>query len=151
MNEMKIIARNKRASFDYELLEKVEAGLVLKGTEVKSLRTGKVTLSEAYVMIDQDQEAWLCQLTIPHYEQGNQFNHEEQRRRKLLLHKKQIETLNRGLALKGLSAIPLAIYFKGGLCKVEIALGKGKRSFDKRQDKMKKDVDRKLQQGDWNV
>ena len=141
---VKIITKNKRASYDYQLLEKVEAGLVLQGTEVKSLRDGKAKISEAFIAIDKHKEAWIHNMSIPQYEFGNIANHKETRKRKLLLNKKEIENLQHQIQAKGLTVIPLALYFKGSKVKLEIALGRGKKLFDKRQDKAKKDAQKKI-------
>ena len=144
---IKVIAKNKRASYDYFLEEKVEAGIVLVGTEVKSSRNGKVSMAESHVAIDRSREVWIHNMTIPHYEFGNINNHEETRKRKLLLSRDQIEKLIHKAAAGGMTIVPTMLYFKGSLVKVEIALGKGKKQHDKRQDKAKKDVERKLQRG----
>ena len=144
---IKIIAKNKRASYDYFLKEKYEAGMVLQGTEVKSLRAGKVSISEAHVTIDQNLEAWLYNMNIPHYEFGNINNHKEDRKRKLLLNKNEIENIKHEMSAGGLALIPTIVYFKGSTVKVEIVLGKGKKHYDKRDDKAKKDVERKLKRG----
>ena len=146
---VKIIAKNKRAFYDFAIEKKIEAGLELVGTEVKSLRTGKANIAESFATIDKNDEAWLQNLNIPHYEFGNRNNHLETRRRKLLLHKKEIQQLSHAIKAKGLTLIPLSLYFKGSLVKMEIGLGKGKKLFDKRQDQAKKDVQRKLQQGKY--
>ncbi|MEX1099657.1 MAG: SsrA-binding protein SmpB [Bacteriovoracaceae bacterium] len=142
-----IIAKNKRASFDYQLEEKFEAGLALKGTEVKSLRSGKCSMTEAYCSVDKNDEAWIHQLSIPQYEFGNIANHEETRKRKMLLNKKEIELIRRSLAAKGQTLVPTKIYFKGSLVKIEVALAKGKKLHDKREAKKTKEVERKLRQG----
>ncbi len=147
---MKIIAKHKRASFDYHLMERFEAGIVLKGTEVKSLRAGKVSLSEAFVEIDSNNEAYILNMNIPHYEFGNVNNHEEGRKRKLLLSKKQILELYHKMKTGGLSLVPTIIYFKDSLVKVEIALAKGKKMHDKRQAEAKKDIEKKLRQGKYD-
>lgn len=144
---MKIIAKYKRASYDYLLLERYEAGIVLKGTEVKSLRAGKVSLSESFVEIDSNNEAYILNMNIAHYEFGNVHNHEESRKRKLLLSKKQIVEIHHRMKTGGLSLVPTIIYFKDSLVKLEIALGKGKKVHDKRQAEAKKDVERKIRQG----
>lgn len=144
---MKIIAKNKRASYDYFLKEKFEAGLLLKGTEVKSLRSGKATIAEAYIQIDRNQEVWAYNINIPQYEFGNINNHEETRKRKLLLNKKEIEILIHQMKAGGMTIVPTILYFKHSLVKIEIALGKGKKQHDKRQDQAKKDVQRKIQRG----
>lgn len=147
---MKIIAKHKRASFDYHLMERFEAGIILKGTEVKSLRAGKVSLSESFVEIDSYGEAWILNMNIPHYEFGNVHNHEESRKRKLLLSKKEITDLSHRLKAQGLSLIPTIIYFKDSLVKIELALGKGKKLHDKRESEAKKDVERKIRQGKYD-
>jgi SsrA-binding protein len=143
---IKVIAKNKKAYHDYQLMEKVEAGISLLGTEVKSLRQGRVSLGESFVTIDQNMEVWLNHMTIPHYEFGNINNHEESRRRKLLLKAAEIKYLNRQLK-SGMTIIPTIIYFKRSLIKIEIVLARGKREYDKRHDQRQKDVDRKLQRG----
>jgi len=144
---IKIIAKNKRASYDYFLEEKFEAGIMLLGTEVKSLRDGKVSIAEAHVTIDNKGEAWINNMLIPQYEFGNINNHAENRKRKLLLHKKEIEKIDHLMNTKRLALVPTIIYFKRSLIKLEIALGKGKKRHDKRQDEAKKDVERKIQRG----
>ena len=144
---VKIICKNQRAGYDYFLEEKYECGVVLQGTEVKSLRLGKATVNEAYVIIDSQGEAWLQNATIPHYDFGNINNHPETRKRKLLLKREQIQQIEKKMATKGYTLIPLALYFKDSLVKCEIALAKGKKLFDKRDTAAKKDVERKLRQG----
>jgi SsrA-binding protein len=144
---IKIIAKNKRASFDYHLEKKYEAGMVLMGTEVKSLRNGKCSINEAHITIDDNGEVWAHNISIPPYEFGNINNHEETRKRKLLLSKKEIIEISHEMSLKRLTLIPTAIYFKESTVKLEIALGKGKKLHDKREDAAKKDVDRKLKRG----
>ena len=144
---MKIIAKNKRASYDYSLKEKYEAGITLSGTEVKSLRQGKATIGESYISIDRNDEIWAYNINIPQYEFGNIHNHEETRKRKLLLHKKEIEILKHQIKAGGMTIVPTILYFKRSLVKLEIALGKGKKLHDKRDDQAKKDVQRKIQRG----
>jgi SsrA-binding protein len=146
---IKIIVKNKRASYDFFLEKSYEAGLVLQGTEVKTLRLGKVTLAESYVTVDNKGEVWIYNMNIPHYEFGNIMNHEEARKRKLLLHNKEIVEIYHKMKAENLTIIPTKIYFKGSRVKIEIALAKGKKMHDKRQDKAKKDVQRKLQQRDY--
>jgi SsrA-binding protein len=146
---VKIITKNKRASYDYFLEERYEAGLMLQGTEVKSLRQGKANIADAFITIDKKDEAWVHNMKIPLYEFGNISNHKEDRRRKLLLNHKEIAELKMAVQAKGMSILPVALYFKKSLVKLEIALGKGKKLHDKRQDKAKKDVERKLQQGKY--
>jgi len=145
---IKIIANNKKARHDYLLTETFEAGLVLQGTEVKALRSGKCSIKEAYVQI-KNNEAWLVGSTISQYSHGNLNNHEEQRNRKLLLHKKEIVKIENEIKTQRVSVIPTKIYFTKGKVKLEIALGKGKKSYDKRQDEAKKSVEKKLRQGDY--
>lgn len=147
---IKIIAKNKRATYDYQLLETYEAGIVLEGTEVKSLREGKGTIGEAYIAVDKKGEAWAHNINIPHYEFGNINNHEERRKRKLLLHTQELEEIAHRAQAERLTIIPIKIYFKGAKVKLEIALGKGKKLHDKRQDAAKKTVERKLRQGDYS-
>jgi SsrA-binding protein len=147
---IKIIAKNKRASYDYHLLDKFEAGMVLMGTEVKSLRAGKVNLSDAYVVVSDQGEAWVYNLSIPPYSHGNINNHEEKRKRKLLLHDHEIANLYNQIRIQKLTAVPTMIYFKKSHVKLEIALGKGKKLHDKRQDIAKKDSQRRLRRGDYN-
>jgi SsrA-binding protein len=144
---IKIICKNQRAGYDYFLEEKYECGLALMGTEVKSLRLGKGKIDEAYVAIDSAGEIWLQNATIPHYEFGNINNHPEARKRKLLLKREEIQQIEKKMASKGYTVIPLALYFKDSLVKCEIALAKGKKLFDKRDSSAKKDVERKLRQG----
>ena len=137
------IARNKRARHDYHILETWEAGLVLTGTEVKSLRAGKATLTDAYGIV-KDGEVWLLNLHISPYEQGNQFNHAPERTRKLLLHRKEIKRLIGAVERQGLTLIPLDLYFKHGIAKVTMALGKGKQLHDKRESARERDAEREL-------
>ena len=144
---IKIIAKNKRASFDYFLEEKFEAGLSLQGTEVKSLRGGKCSMGESYCAVDKNDEVWLHQLTIPPYEFGNIANHSETRKRKLLLNRHEIDSIKKSLATKGQTLVPTMLYFKAGKVKLEIALAKGKKLHDKRESTKAKEVDRKLRQG----
>jgi SsrA-binding protein len=146
---VKIICKNQRAGYDYFLEEKYECGVVLVGTEVKSLRQGKGKIDESYVVIDSAGEAWLQNCTIPHYDFGNINNHPETRKRKLLLNKEEIYQIEKRMAVKGYTLIPLALYFKESRVKCEIALAKGKKLYDKRDTAAKKDVERKLRQGKY--
>lgn len=146
---VKIICKNQRASFDYFLEEKYECGISLLGTEVKSMRQGKGIINDAYVVIDSQGEAWLQNATIPHYDFGNINNHPETRKRKLLLKREEIHQIEKKMATKGYSLIPLTLYFKDSLVKCEIALAKGKKLYDKRDTAAKKDVERKLRQGQY--
>lgn len=146
---IKIIVKNKRASFDYQLLEKFEAGIVLKGTEVKSLREGKANIAESYIDVDSKGEVWIHNMRIAHYEFGNINNHSELRKRKLLLNAKEIKELKHSVQAKGLTIVPTIVYFKSSLVKIEIALARGKKLHDKRHDQAAKDVERKLRQGKY--
>jgi SsrA-binding protein len=136
-----LIVKNRRATFDYEIEGRYEGGLVLKGSEVKSLRDGKVDIVDAFASID-DGEVWLKQLRIAPLEQRGVFQHEPTRARKVLLHAHEIEQLHKALARKGYTLVPLRLYFKDGRAKVELALGKGKKTFDKRDEIAKKTADR---------
>ncbi|MEP9381450.1 SsrA-binding protein SmpB [Nocardioides sp. KR10-350] len=128
----KMVAQNKKARFDYHIEDTFEAGLVLTGTEVKSLRQGRASLVDGFVDIERG-EAWLHGVHIPEYSQGTWTNHSARRRRKLLLHKAEIEKIDRRVSEKGLTVIPLSLYFSDGRAKVEIGIAKGKKSWDKRQ------------------
>jgi SsrA-binding protein len=139
----KIIAQNKKARHDYLILDTYEAGLVLTGTEVKSLRLGRASLVDAFATID-DGEVFLRNVHIPEYAQGSWTNHEPRRVRKLLLHRAEIERLIGKIKESGLTLVPLALYFSDGKVKVELALARGKRSYDKRQDLAKRDADREV-------
>ncbi len=127
------VARNPKATHDYHILETWETGIVLSGTEVKSLRNGKASIKEAYARV-QNGEVFLEGMNITQYEQGNRYNHDPVRSRKLLLHRQQIEKLVGAVEQRGLSLIPLELYFKNGRVKVALALGRGKKQHDKRQD-----------------
>lgn len=146
---VKIICKNQRAGYDFFIEDKFECGVALLGTEVKSLRLGKGIINEAFVTIDSQGEVWLQNATIPHYEFGNINNHPETRKRKLLLNRAEIAQINKKMSTKGHTIIPLALYFKDSLVKCEIALAKGKKLFDKRDTAAKKDVERKLRQGQF--
>jgi len=141
--ERKNLARNKRALHDYHVVETWEAGLMLTGTEIKSLRTGQANMSDSYGVV-RDGEVFLLNLHIPPYEQGNQFNHDPTRTRKLLLHKKEIKRMIGAVERQGLTLIPLELYFKRGKAKVALALGKGKKLHDKRADEKKRDDQREM-------
>ncbi|MCW2921345.1 MAG: smpB [Thermoleophilia bacterium] len=139
----KIVAENPKARFDFAILETLEAGIALTGTEVKSLRSGKATIKEAYVRID-DNEAWILGMNISTYEQGNVFNHDPLRTRKLLLHRKEINDLHAQVTRKGCTIVPLSLYFREGRAKLTIGLAKGKDIGDKRQTIAKRDVQRQI-------
>lgn len=140
----KLIANNKKARFDYFIEDTYEAGISLHGTEVKSLRMGKCSVKEAFVRIEKG-EVYIYNMHISPYEKGNIFNKDPLRVRKLLLHKQQIQKLTGQIAQQGYTLVPLQVYFKGSLVKVEIGLAKGKKLYDKRQDIAKKDQIREAQ------
>lgn len=139
------LVSNRRARHDYEILETFEAGIALKGTEIKSLRDHGGSLQEAYVRVLQ-QEVWLVGCNIAPYRFGNIHNHEERRDRKLLLHKREIEKLKRATQEKGLTIVPLALYLKSGRVKISIGLARGKKSIDKRHSIKERDEKRRMQQ-----
>jgi SsrA-binding protein len=141
----KLIADNRRARYEYELLERFEAGVVLTGTEVKSLRAaGGVTIARAYADV-RGEEVWLLGATIPEYRGGNRQNHEPDRPRKLLLHKREIASLIGTVKERGLTLVPTRLYFKNGRVKVELALARGKERHDKRRDIAKREADRQME------
>jgi SsrA-binding protein len=140
----RVVAQNRRAHHDYFILETIEAGLVLSGTEVKSLRLGKASLAEAYATVE-GAEAWIRQMHIPPYEQGNRWNLDPIRRRKLLLHKAEIETLRTAVEQKGQTIVPLKLYFAGGRAKLLIGVAKGKKTFDKRHAIAERDAKREME------
>jgi SsrA-binding protein len=148
---VKVVARNRRARHEFELLEKVEAGIVLTGTEVKSLRNGKSSLEESYAGIERG-EVWLYGCDIPEYLQANRMNHKPKRPRKLLLHRREIDRLLAKAAEKGLTMVPLQLYFKDGIAKVELAVARGRKLYDKRQalktQDARRDMDRALRRRD---
>ena len=139
-----MIAQNRKARHDYSILDTYEAGLVLTGTEVKSLRMGRASLVDGFATID-DGEVFLRNVHIPEYDQGSWTNHEPRRVRKLLLHRGEIERLIGKTKESGLTLVPLSLYFSAGKAKVEIGLVRGKKSYDKRQDMAKRDADREVQ------
>ena len=139
----KVIARNRRAYHDYAIEDTIEAGLVLTGTEVKSLRAGRASLTDGFAQIV-DGEMWLYNVHIPEYIAGTWTNHAPRRIRKLLLHRKEIDRLAARVAEQGLTLVPLELYFKDGNVKVELGLGRGKRTYDKRQDLAKRDAAREI-------
>ena len=140
---IKVLANNRKAAFEYFLMEKFEAGLVLHGSEIKSIRAGQMSIQEAYVDIPNGHEAWLIESHIAPYEQAGQyFNHEPKRKRKLLLHKKQIRELFNDIRIKGMTVVPTRVYLKDGRAKIEIALAKGKKAYDKRATIAKRDEER---------
>jgi len=140
--DIKIVANNRKAGFEYFLLDHFEAGLSLQGSEIKSVRAGQMSIAEAYVDIENGREAWLIESNIAPYEQANRFNHDPKRRRRLLLHKKEIRKLWAEVRLKGVTIVPLKVYLKNGRAKLEIALAKGKKLHDKRDSIAKRDQER---------
>jgi SsrA-binding protein len=140
---IKVVARNRRARHDFDLLEKVEAGLVLTGTEVKSLRNGKANLEDAYAEVDRG-EVWLLGCDIPEYVQANRMNHAPKRPRKLLLHRREIGKLETKANEKGITLVPLSLYFKKGIAKVELSVARGRKTFDKREAIKKQDAKRDI-------
>ena len=141
--QYKIVADNRRARYDYEIGEVFEAGLMLTGTEVKSLRIGKATVAESHAALDRSGAMMLYNANIPEYLQGNRFNHEAKRPRKLLLHAKEIAKLAKGVEREGMTIVPLRIYFNDkGRAKIAIALGKGKKLHDKRESERVRDWNR---------
>jgi SsrA-binding protein len=140
----RLVADNRRARHEYELLERVEAGLVLTGTEVKSLREGRVSLQQAFAE-ERGGELWLVGLYISSYDKGGVANHDPERDRKLLLHRREIDRLSGRVRERGLTLVPTRLYFKDGRAKVEIALGRGKELRDKRRDIAKRDADRQIE------
>ena len=140
----KLIVDNRRARHDYHLLDRVEAGLVLSGTEVKSLRNGKATLQQAYAEV-RGGEAWLNGLHIPEYSQGNRSNHDPDRPRKLLMHRREIDRLYGQVREKGFTLVPTRLYFKDGRVKVEVAVARGKEHRDRRRDIAERDARRQIE------
>ncbi|QKY69863.1 SsrA-binding protein SmpB [Lentibacillus sp. CBA3610] len=146
----KTIAQNKKARHDFFIEETYEAGIVLRGTEIKSIRSGRINLKDSHARIDHRGEMQLVNMHIAPYEQGNQFNHDPTRSRKLLLHRKEIDKLVGLIQQKGYSLVPLKVYIKNGVAKVLIGVGKGKKKYDKREDlkrkQMKRDADRAVKE-----
>ena len=140
----KVIVENRRARHDYALLERIEAGIQLTGTEVKSLRDGRATLAQAYAEV-RDGEAWLLGAEIAIYDQGNRANHDPTRPRKLLLHRREIDSLYGTIRERGLTLVPTRLYFKDGRVKVELAIARGKEQRDKRRDLKERDARREVE------
>lgn len=141
--DIKVVATNRKAGFEYFLLERFEAGLSLRGSEIKSIRAGQVSLKEAYVRVD-GQSAWLMDAHVAPYEQANRYNHDPKRPRRLLLHKREIRELWDAVRQKGVTIVPTRIYLKGGRAKLEFAVAKGKKLHDKRQAIAARDAEREL-------
>jgi SsrA-binding protein len=129
---VKVVATNRKAGFQYFLLDRFEAGLALMGSEIKSIRAGQMSLAEAYVDVENGRNAWLIEAHIAPYIQANRFNHDPKRKRRLLLHKRQIRELWNAVRMKGMTIVPTRVYLKDGRAKVEIALARGKKAYDKR-------------------
>ena len=144
MNNIKVLAKNRKAKYEYFIEETYECGIELKGTEVKSIRQGKINITDGFASID-NSEVFLKQVHISPYEQGNRFNVDRLRVRKLLLHKHEIRKLIGAVTVKGYSLIPLSVYLVRGKVKVELGLAKGKKLYDKRQDLAKKDAQRRIE------
>jgi SsrA-binding protein len=142
-DDVRVVARNRRAFHDYEILDRIECGIALVGTEVKSLRDGHANLEDAYAKLE-DGEVWLVGSEIPEYAMGNRLNHKPKRTRKLLLHRSEINKFAGKASQRGFTLVPLQLYFKNGRAKVEIAVAKGKQSHDKRQSLKKADADREM-------
>lgn len=142
---VKVLASNRKARHDFFIEDTIEAGIVLTGTEVKSIRQGKLNLKDSYASVDNG-EIYLNNMHISPYEQGNIYNVDPVRRRKLLLHKREIRKLNQELTLKGLTLVPLSVYLKDGKVKIQLATAKGKKNYDKRDDIAKKDAERRMKQ-----
>ena len=148
--KIKIIARNKVLHHDYEVLDELECGIVLKGTEIKSVRLGKVSIQEAYCQV-KNEVLYIYNMHISAYDFGNIFNHEEKRDRELLVHAKEARKLGSRVKLEGLTIIPSMVYFKRGLCKVQVCLCRGKKKYDKREDmkneSARKQIDKAMKRG----
>lgn len=140
---IKVIAKNKKANHDYFILDTYDVGIVLKGTEIKSVRANKVSLQDAYCQV-KNNELFVYNMHIAKYEHGNIFNHEELRDRKLLAHSSEIRKMASKVTLEGLTLIPLELYIENGLAKLKIAIAKGKKNYDKRDDIKERDVERQL-------
>jgi len=143
--KIKIVSNNRKAAFEYFLLERFEAGLSLQGSEIKSIRAGQMSLAEAFVEIEEGKDAWLVEAHIAPYEQANRFNHDPKRRRRLLLHKKEIRSMWKEVRQKGVTIVPIKVYLKNGIAKIEIALAKGKKLHDKRETIAKRDQERETE------
>lgn len=149
---VKVIATNRKARHDYFLLDTYEAGISLLGSEIKSIRAGQISIKEAYVRVD-GREAWLVDAHISPYNPANRYNHEPRRPRKLLLHKKELARLYDNVRKKGLTIIPIRVYLKNGRAKVEIALARGKKRYDKRQTianrEAQREIDRQIRRREY--
>lgn len=144
---VKVVATNRKARFEYFLLDEFEAGLALQGSEIKSVRAGQVSLNDAYVHIENGREAWLMDAHIAPYLQANRFNHDPKRPRRLLLHRREIRVLWNAVRQKGMTIVPTRLYLKDGLAKLEIALARGKKLHDKREAIARRDAEREARRG----
>jgi SsrA-binding protein len=142
-HESNLVAQNKKASHDYAIIDTIEAGIVLTGTEIKSIRARRINLKDGFVKI-RNGEAWLWNVHISPFEQGNIFNHEPTRTRKLLMHRKQIDKLFAQVKTEGMTLVPLKVYIKDGFAKVLVGVAKGKKNYDKREDIKRRDTERDL-------
>jgi len=140
---VKVVASNRKAGFEYFLFERFEAGLALKGSEIKSIRAGQISLAESYIRVDEDQ-AWLIEAHIAPYVQANRFNHDPKRSRRLLLHRKEIREMWDAVRQKGVTIVPIKVYLKNGRAKLEIAIAKGKKLHDKREAIARRDAEREM-------
>lgn len=145
MEKDNIIAKNPTAYHNYEIIDKLEAGIVLYGTEIKSIRAGKVNLKDSYATIEKNVEVYVYSMHISPYDHGNIYNKDPMRPKKLLLNKSEIHKLIGMTTLKGYTLVPIKLYFKGNFIKMELGVGKGKKLFDKREDLKKKEADRKIE------
>jgi SsrA-binding protein len=142
--DIKVVAKNRKAAFEYFLLEHFEAGISLRGSEIKSIRAGQASLAEAYVHVE-NMQAWLMNAHIAPYDPASRDNHDPRRNRKLLLHPRELRELSQAVQLKGMTIIPVKIYLKKGLAKVDIAIAKGKKLYDKRHEIAQRDMTREMQ------
>ena len=140
-DDVKVVSTNKKAGFEYFLLDRFEAGISLKGSEIKSIRAGQISLAEAYVKAD-ERDAWLMDAHVAPYIQANRFNHDPKRPRRLLLHKKEIRQMWEAVRQKGVTIVPIRVYLKDGRAKLEIAIAKGKKLYDKREAIARRDAER---------
>jgi SsrA-binding protein len=141
--EFKVVANNRKAGFEYFLFEHFEAGLALKGSEIKSIRAGQISLAESYIRVDENQ-AWLIEAHVAPYIQANRFNHDPKRPRRLLLHSKEIREMWEAVRQKGVTIVPIRVYLKNGRAKLEIAIAKGKKIYDKREAIARRDAEREM-------
>jgi len=141
---IKVVATNRKAGFEYFLFERFEAGLALKGSEIKSIRAGQISLAESYIRVEENQ-AWLIEAHIAPYAQANRFNHDPKRSRRLLLHRKEIREMWDAVRQKGVTIVPIRVYLKNGRAKLEIAIAKGKKLHDKREAIARRDAEREME------